>query len=147
MRCAQENDDHGANPRFDIPTRASHEYRRARTMQSRAQRYTVSDGALVLTLEVDPAGGYTVTSPIEPSLVTEAGTIPEAFANARDALKMLRAARAPMRSRARDNEDRGRGRTGRVRVPDTGTISEASFLRAFSAVLRRHNAAFQQLAR
>ena len=35
-------------------------------------KYTVSDGKLVLTLEVCEEGGFTVTSPFVPGLVTEA---------------------------------------------------------------------------
>ena len=54
-----------------------------------AKRYTVSDGRLVLTLEEAEEGGFVVTSPLDPGLVTEAETIPEAFANARDALRTL----------------------------------------------------------
>jgi len=50
------------------------------------KRYTVSDGKLVLTLEEAPEGGFVVTSPLNPELVTEAETISEAFASARDAL-------------------------------------------------------------
>ena len=55
--------------------------------------YTVSDGELVLTLEVLPkedGGGYGVTSPLEPQLVTEAKTFEEAFDIARDAIQALR---------------------------------------------------------
>jgi predicted RNase H-like HicB family nuclease len=58
--------------------------------------YTVSDGELVLTLEVLPeedGGGYGVTSPLEPQLVTEAKTFEEAFAMARDAIAALRESR------------------------------------------------------
>jgi len=58
------------------------------------RRYTVSDGKLVLLLEEAEEGGYVVTSPLEPSLVTEAETIAEAFDNARDALNELARARA-----------------------------------------------------
>ena len=47
-----------------------------------ATRYTVSDGKLVLTLEAAPEGGYIVTSPLDPELITQAETIDEAFANA-----------------------------------------------------------------
>src|SRR5687767_15494107 len=42
--------------------------------------YTVSDGDLVLTLEAlskEDGGGYGVTSPLEPQLVTEAKTFEE----------------------------------------------------------------------
>ena len=58
--------------------------------------YTVSDGELVLTLEVLPqedGGGYGVTSPLEPQLVTEAKTVEEAFEMARDAIQALRESR------------------------------------------------------
>ncbi|HKQ37024.1 MAG TPA: type II toxin-antitoxin system HicB family antitoxin [Verrucomicrobiae bacterium] len=58
--------------------------------------YTVSDGELVLTLQVLPqeeGGGYGVTSPLEPQLVTEAKTIEEAFEMARDAIDSLRESR------------------------------------------------------
>jgi predicted RNase H-like HicB family nuclease len=58
--------------------------------------YTVSDGELVLTLEALPeeeGGGYGVTSPLEPQLVTEAKTFEEAFEMARDALHALRESR------------------------------------------------------
>lgn len=59
----------------------------------RAKQYTVSDGKLVLVLKEAEEGGYVVTSPLDPELITEAETVSEAFANARDALKALRAAR------------------------------------------------------
>ena len=58
--------------------------------------YTVSDGELVLTLEALPGedgGGYGVTSPLEPQLVTEAKSIEEAFDMAHDAILSLRASR------------------------------------------------------
>ncbi len=60
-------------------------------------KYTVSDGKLVLTLETAEEGGYVVTSPLDPELVTEGETIAEAFENARDALKALRQSRAKLR--------------------------------------------------
>lgn len=58
-----------------------------------ATHYTVSDGKLMLTLEEAPEGGYVVSSPLDPGLWTQAETIAEAFANARDAMKALAAAR------------------------------------------------------
>jgi len=61
-----------------------------------AKRYTVTDGKLVLQIEQAEEGGYVVTSALEPELVTEAETIAEAFANARDALKELRRSRAKL---------------------------------------------------
>ncbi len=54
-----------------------------------SKRYTVSDGKLVLNLEEAEEGGYIVTSPLNPELITQAETIEEAFANARDAAKAL----------------------------------------------------------
>ncbi len=64
-----------------------------------SMRYTVSDGKLVLTLEPAEEGGYVVSSPLDPELITEAETIEEAFANARDAAKMLKQSRARLMSR------------------------------------------------
>lgn len=71
------------------------------------KRYTVSDGKLVLRLEAAEEGGYIVTAPFDPELITEAETIEEAFENARDAARALRQSRiklsrrltAPMPSR------------------------------------------------
>ena len=61
-----------------------------------AKRYTVSDGKMVLTLEEAPEGGFVVTSPMEPALVTEAETVSEAFEMARDAMKTLTEGRAKL---------------------------------------------------
>ena len=62
------------------------------------KKYTVSDGKLVLTLEEADEGGFLVTSPLDPALVTEGETIAECFEMARDALKGLRQSRAkPLR--------------------------------------------------
>ena len=62
----------------------------------RMKSYTVSDGKLVLTLSPAKEGGFVVTSPMDPELVTEAESVPEAFEMARDALRSLRAARAKL---------------------------------------------------
>jgi len=61
-----------------------------------AKSYTVSDGKLVLTLTPAKEGGFVVTSPVEPELITEAETIEEAFRMAHDALRGLRASRAKL---------------------------------------------------
>ena len=61
-----------------------------------SKRYTVSDGKLVLTLEDAEEGGYIVTSPLDPELITEAENIEEAFANARDAAQALKQARVKL---------------------------------------------------
>ena len=55
--------------------------------------YTVSDGRLVLTLTPAKEGGFVVTSPMEPELVTEADTLKEAFEMAHGALRALQASR------------------------------------------------------
>ena len=51
--------------------------------------YQITDGDLLLTLEEAEEGGFIVTSPTEPRLITEAETVGEAFDNARDALEAL----------------------------------------------------------
>ncbi len=56
--------------------------------------FTVSDGKLVLCLQSAEEGGYVVTSPLVPELITEAETLEEAFENARDAANALRGSRA-----------------------------------------------------
>ena len=64
------------------------------------KRYTVSDGKLMLTLEEADEGGYVVTSPLNPELITQAETIEDAFANARDAAKALKQSRAKLARRS-----------------------------------------------
>lgn len=59
-------------------------------------RFTVSDGNLVLVLESAEEGGYVVTSPFDPELITEAETLEEAFQNAYDAAEALREGRAKL---------------------------------------------------
>jgi predicted RNase H-like HicB family nuclease len=59
-------------------------------------RYTISDGKLVLNLEVAEEGGYVVTSPLDPELITQAEALEEAFANARDAAQALKQARVKL---------------------------------------------------
>jgi antitoxin HicB len=59
-------------------------------------RYTISDGKLVLNLESAAEGGYVVTSPLDPELITQAESIEEAFANARDAAQALKKSRTKL---------------------------------------------------
>ena len=61
-----------------------------------ANQYTVSDGKLLLELEEAEEGGFIVTSPLDPELITEGQTVAEAFDNARDALKALSKSRAKL---------------------------------------------------
>jgi len=58
-----------------------------------AATYTISDGQMVLTLEPADEGGFVVTSPLDPELITQAETISEAFENARDAAQALNESR------------------------------------------------------
>lgn len=58
------------------------------------KRFTVSDGTLMLVLEVAEEGGYLVTSPIDPELFTQAETVEEAFEMAYDVVEGLNAIRA-----------------------------------------------------
>lgn len=60
------------------------------------KRYTVTDGTLVLLLESDGGDYFTVTSPFDPELVTQAKTIEEAFFMAYDAQEMLDQCRSEM---------------------------------------------------
>lgn len=66
--------------------------------------YTVSDGQLVLTLEPAEEGGYVVTSPFDPELITEADSLDEAFSNARDAADSLDASRKKLARQLTDAE-------------------------------------------
>ena len=61
------------------------------------KRYSISDGKLLLTIEEAEEGGFIVTSPIDPGLITEAETISECFEMARDAMKELQLARQDLR--------------------------------------------------
>ena len=56
--------------------------------------YTVCDGRMTLILEPADEGGFIVTSPLDPSLITEAETVEEAFEMAYDAAQALKASRA-----------------------------------------------------
>jgi antitoxin HicB len=62
-----------------------------------------------LLLSPQPEGGFTVTSPVLPELVTEGDTLDEALANARDALAAVVEA----------YEDLGRPLPPNTLLPDT----------------------------
>ncbi len=61
-----------------------------------------------LVLEPQPEGGYTVTSPLLPELITEGDTLAEALANAEDAFALV----------AEIYEDRGRPLPSSIYVDD-----------------------------
>lgn len=68
-------------------------------MARKKVRYTVSDGKMVLTLTPAEEGGFLVTSPLDPGLITEAETLEEAFEMAYDAAAGLKAARRMVQKR------------------------------------------------
>ena len=83
-----------ATPRHSHPVLTKPLTRRSLAAYYRpVKQYTVSDGKIVLRLQAAKEGGYVVTSPLEPQLITEAETVEEAFENARDALTALAASR------------------------------------------------------
>jgi predicted RNase H-like HicB family nuclease len=62
-------------------------------------KYTISDGKLVLTLEPVEEGGYLVTSPLHPDVLTQADSIEEAFEMARDVIALFEEDRTEERSK------------------------------------------------
>jgi antitoxin HicB len=57
-------------------------------MARKRVRNMVSDGKLVLVLEPAEEGGYGVTAPLNPDVLTQAETVEEAFENARDVIAL-----------------------------------------------------------
>jgi predicted RNase H-like HicB family nuclease len=92
---------------------------------SMMKQYTISDGKTVLTLQEAQEGGYVVISPLDPQLITEAGTVKEAFGNARDALAALSASRRRLIKRLAGvrvgTEGRSKGTLVRTAVSSTTT--------------------------
>src|SRR5208283_4968643 len=70
------------------------------------KHYTVSDGELVLFLWPAEEGGYGITSPLDPALISQAETLEEAFMMARDAWALLKEARS---EESRPTSKRGTG--------------------------------------
>jgi antitoxin HicB len=60
---------------------------------AKEKSFIASDGKLQIKLTLCEEGGYLVTCPIDPELITEAETLEEAFNNAHDALAELAKAR------------------------------------------------------
>ncbi len=58
------------------------------------KHYTVSDGEFVLFLWPAEEGGYAVTSPLDPALITQAESVEDAFVMARDAWELLKEVRS-----------------------------------------------------
>ena len=68
------------------------------------KHYTVSDGELVLFLWPAEEGGYDVTSPLDPALITQAETVEDAFIMARDAWALLKSTRTKTSQEPRSQE-------------------------------------------
>jgi predicted RNase H-like HicB family nuclease len=62
-------------------------------MTDQPTRYIVTDGQMTLTLEVAEEGGYLVTSPYDPEIMTQADTVEEAFEMARDVVALYKEVR------------------------------------------------------
>jgi len=67
---------------------------------------------LPLVFTPQPEGGFTVTSPILPELVTEGDTIEQAFANVSDALAAV----------IELYEEEGRALPAGIEIPPTGQV-------------------------
>ncbi len=73
----------------------------------RKSTYLVTSGKMLLRLTEAEEGGFVVTSPHDPELVTQAETIAEAFENAADASRVLRQARARLLARLKPRSRAG----------------------------------------
>ena len=70
-------------------------------MTAAPPRYVVSDGTLTLLLERDgESKWYSVTSPFNPKIITQARSVEEAFEMAYDALESLEEAEVVPRKRS-----------------------------------------------
>ena len=67
-------------------------------MAKKSPEFTVTDGKLVLRLEPADEGGYVVTSPFNPEVLTQADSLEEAFENARDVIALFEADRKAERT-------------------------------------------------
>jgi antitoxin HicB len=63
-------------------------------MVRQPKKYVVSDGELTLTLESAEEGGFVVTSPFDPRMLTQAETLEEAFEMARDVVELYQEVRS-----------------------------------------------------
>ena len=68
-------------------------------MAKKSTEFTVTDGKLVLRLEPADEGGYVVTAPFNPDVLTQADSLEEAFENARDVIALYQADRKAGRAK------------------------------------------------
>ena len=66
-------------------------------MAKKLQKFTVTDGKMVLVLELAEEGGYCVSAPFIQGLNTQAESVEEAFVMAYDAAQLLAEMRADMK--------------------------------------------------
>ena len=82
-------------------------------MADNPKKYIVTDGELVLELEVAEEGGYLVTSPFDPDVLTEADTLEGAFMMARDVIQTYKDYRASL-GQATGKPAKAKKRTGKL---------------------------------
>lgn len=68
-------------------------------MARKAKQFTVTDGKIVLKLELVEEGGYLVTAPFDPTILTQAESVEEAFENAYDVIALYEADRKKLPNR------------------------------------------------
>jgi antitoxin HicB len=74
---------------FEFDYRMSANNLRTEPTMTRKKQFTVTDGKLVLKLEPAEEGGYFVTAPFDPNVLTQAETVEEAFENAYDVIALF----------------------------------------------------------
>ena len=89
------------------------------------EHYTVSDGGLVLFLWPTEEGGYTVTSPLDPALITEADTLEAAFVMAHDAWELIQQYRAECQHHGGANRWSKRTDTSIEGRPEAGLVMKS----------------------
>jgi len=77
-------------------------------MEKVLPKYIVTDGELTLLLETAEEGGYVVTSPFNPGILTEADTLEEAFEMARDVIETYKEYRAKQQTPAAEPTKSGK---------------------------------------
>lgn len=77
-------------------------------MATAPKKYIVTDGELTLLLETAEEGGYVVSSPFNPDVITQGDTLEEAFEMARDVIQTYADYRAEKAKAAQPARPKGR---------------------------------------
>ena len=85
--------------------------RRKEKTMAKPITYTVTDGKLVLKLEVAEEGGFIVTAPFNSNVLTQAESLDEAFVMARDVIALFEEERKAGASRSK-TKGRARQKVG-----------------------------------